>query len=438
MRALGPVNEAEPDSLMQTPDGKQRPNEALRESPRAAARALGEAATALARAFWTAASVLMRALGKLIITTWRLAAALDSALWRASKLIFRKVVNGLAVAAALAAMAFGALLLWLPTRTGRAYSSICGVILIVAVLWIIDELRAGPGAAGADQALMRPPIDEEDPILARIGGRYVHLSEIESAARAGGFLRDGEALTPGSAFERGLVESYVEQRLLARAALDDGLQRSPSVLRQVNAARDRVLAASYMERKVNERVSDDTVERFYRSQRDITQLGDEVRARHILVASGEEAEEIITLLNNGGDFGALARERSLDRATAPLGGEIGWFTRAMMTPAFGRAAFSTEPGRLAAPFQTEFGWHILEVMDRRATHSVPFADVRDRIEEFLRLRTIDQTVKELSEESQVVYYRPEVQPKPVLRSPPDLTAPEVTRTAVERESDTVN
>jgi len=266
-------------------------------------------------------------------------------------------------------------------------------------------------------------VDEDDPILARIDGRYVHLSEIEASARAGGFLRPDETLTPGNAFERELVESYVEQRLLARAALDDGLQRSPTVARKVNAARDRVLAAAYMDAQLRDTVTPEAVERLYRSQSDVTRLGDEVRARHILVATGEEAEEVVALLKGGADFSALAKERSLDRATAPLGGEVGWFTRGMMTPVFANAAFSATPGELAAPFQTEFGWHILEVVDRRATSAVPFSRVRAPIENFLRMRTIESSLRDLEKKSQVVYFRPKEEDETPSAAPPDLSDP---------------
>lgn len=396
---------------METPDGKEFNQDSAKAAVKAAASALGAAAMMLLRAIW-----------KLIITIWRLAAALDSALWRATKLIARKAVNGLFYVLGLAMEAFRSLLLWLPTRTGRAYSAVSGVMLAVASLWIIDELRTGPADA-AGQSLLRPPIDEADPILARIEGRYVHLSEIEAAARAGGFLRTGEALTPESAFQRELVQSYVEQRLLARAALDTGMQRSPQVLRRVNAARDRVLAAAFLDAQIQDAVSPETVERLYNSQRDVTVIGDEVRARHILVETGEQAEDVIARLEEGGDFGAIARTESLDRATAPLGGEIGWFTRAMMAPGFSEVAFSTAVGEIARPFQTEFGWHVIEVLDRRSTRAVPFSEVRDNIAEFLRLRAIDRTLRDLEEESQVVYYMPETGEADDTPPPPDLNAP---------------
>ena len=351
-------------------------------------------------------AIMGRAIWKFIITTWRVATALDSALWRASKLLARKFLEAAIHTTSIAGKALYSLLLWLPTRTGRAYSAVSGFALVIMLLWIVDELRAGPGLGDLTATNARAPVDEDDPILARIGARYVHLSEIEAAARAGGTLQPDERLTSQSAFTRGLVEAYVEQRLLARAALDDGMQRRPTVVRRINAARDRVLAASLVQDRIDSAINDEVVERFYLAQRDVTVLGDEVRARHILVATGAEADEIMAALEAGQSFSALARERSIDRATAPLGGEMGWFTRAMMTPAFSRTAFKAKPGEVAPPFQTEVGWHIIEVIDRRPTQGRSFSQVREDIEAFLRLRIIDDLLKELETQGQVVYFRP--------------------------------
>ena len=418
---------------METPNSSENdtpppepPRKRLRAAMSALAWALVTAVIAVSKAIWAAVVWIARAFGKFSITTWRVAAALDSALWRAVKLLARQAMAGLAYAGRLSVVAFQGLIAWLPTRTGRAYSSLFGAFLVIMGLWVVDLLRSAPSLDPSGSATARAPVDEDDPILARIDGRYIHLSEIEATARAGGFLRPDETLTPRTAYERNLVESYVEQRLLARAALTDGMQRSPSVARRVNAARDRVLAAAYMDAKVRENVTPETIERLYRSQVDVTRLGDEVRARHIVVATGEEAEEIVNLLTGGADFATLARERSIDRATAPLGGEVGWFTRSMMTPVFERAAFAAKPGELAPPFETEFGWHILEVLDRRSTQAVPFSDVRAAIEDFLRMRTIDASLRELEEKSQVVYFRPEERPPAPSISPPDLSDPDLT------------
>ncbi len=397
---------------MDTPDGKSF---AKKKAPKPApaggtARRLLRRAGSLALAgVQIAAVTVLRAIGKFIITTWRLASALDSALWRATKLLAGRFGEAFLRAVSLAWQVIYSLILWLPTRTGRAYSAVSGIALVISGLWIADELRAGSREAEAAGANARAPIDEDDPILARIEGRYVHLSEIEAAARGNGQLAAGERLSPALAFQRGMVEGYVEQRLLARAAQDTGLHRSPGVLRRVNAARDQILAASLIQSRLDRDVTPEKVERFYREQRKIMQIGDEVRARHILVQSEAEAEEVIALLREeGADFARIARERSLDRSTAPLGGEIGWFSRAMMERRFARAAFATPVGEIAAPFQTEYGWHIVEVRGRRPTSAKPFEEVRDDIEEFLRLEVIAQTLRELEDENRVVYYRPEI------------------------------
>ncbi|MEL7490864.1 MAG: peptidylprolyl isomerase, partial [Pseudomonadota bacterium] len=116
---------------------------------------------------------------------------------------------------------------------------------------------------------------------------------------------------------------------------------------------------------------------------------------------------IAELGHAGGDFAQLAKDNSLDRATAPLGGEIGYVTKDMVTPAFAGAAFSTEPGNFAPLFETEFGWHVLEVTDRRPTEGVRLEEVKEPIEQFLRMREIEAALAALEEEKQVTFYRPE-------------------------------
>lgn len=355
----------------------------------------------------SAGRAVIRACGKTIATVWRLAGALDSALWRGVKLGMVTGARGAARSFRAASSAIGDVFAWLPSRAGRSYAAGSGVILVVAALWIVDEIRGAASEQDAFDAIFRPPVDEADPIVARFDGRFVHLSEVEAAAKTSGQLLDNETLTVESAFARELVAAYVEQRLLAKAALEDGLQRDSAVAARLSAARDRILAASYMQSRIDAAVTQDRVRRLYDSQADVTRLGDEVKARHILVATEADARAIIASLEAGGDFGAYARARSLDRATAPLGGEIGWFTKDMMAPSLAGAAFTTPVGAIAPPFASDFGWHVLEVLDRRPTRGVAFAAVEDNIRRFLTLRAIDDTLKTLKAEQDVQYFPPD-------------------------------
>jgi peptidyl-prolyl cis-trans isomerase C len=352
-------------------------------------------------------SLLFRSVWRLIRTVWRLAEALDSALWRGAKLsavtIGRATVSTLRASAA----AFAEVFRWLPSRSGRAYAAGSSIVLMLCALWAADEIRNARAEATSRDSIFRPPLDLADPIVARVDGRFVHVSEVEAAARASGQIQGDEKLSVKAAFERDLVSVYVEQRLLAKAAIDDGLQRAPSVQRRLNAARDRILASTFMEGRIAAAVTPEKIKRLYDSQVDVTRLGDEVKARHILVATEEEAQAIIAEVYAGGDFAAIARARSLDRATAPLGGEVGWFTKDMMTPPFAASAFSTAPGEIAPPFSSEFGWHVLQVLERRPTGGVSFGAVEDNVRRFLTLRTVNQTLEDLKDDEDVVYFEPD-------------------------------
>lgn len=382
---------------MTPPDGHESGSARPRPSRDLIAGGLGLAWRMIARAG--------RAVAKLVATIWRLFGALDTALWRGVCLFFRTIWRWAGRGAGVFLRALADVVDWLPSRSGRAYSALSGIVLVLALLWIIDELRAA-ATAGPDAAegLLVAPVDFDDPILARIEGRYVHLSEVAASARAAGALQDGESLTPATAFKRGFVDAYVEQRLLARAAASEGLQRDPGTAGRLAAARERILAAAFMERRIAASVTDESIKRIYDRNADVTRLGEAIKSRHIVVATEEEARAILDEIAAGADFADIARTRSLDRSTAPLGGATGYLTRDQMTPAFATAAFSTPLGEIAPLFFTEFGWNILEVVDRRRSGAVPFEEVKDGIRNFLTERAIEETLKGLQKEGEVFFF----------------------------------
>ncbi|MCC6790310.1 MAG: peptidylprolyl isomerase [Thermomicrobiales bacterium] len=93
----------------------------------------------------------------------------------------------------------------------------------------------------------------------------------------------------------------------------------------------------------------------------IGQSAEQVHASHILVDTKDLADAIYADLMNGADFAQAARDQSIDSGTAPNGGDLGWFTRGQMVDPFEEVAFTTQAGQISAPFETEFGWHIVLV-----------------------------------------------------------------------------
>ncbi len=100
-------------------------------------------------------------------------------------------------------------------------------------------------------------------------------------------------------------------------------------------------------------------------ERDVPREQEQVMARHILVQSEAEARIALDRLGEGEDWEALAAELSLDESNKTQGGELGWFGRGLMTPAFEEAAFTGEIGTVVGPIETPFGWHLIDIQDRQ-------------------------------------------------------------------------
>ena len=109
----------------------------------------------------------------------------------------------------------------------------------------------------------------------------------------------------------------------------------------------------------------------------------EVRARHILVATEDEAKAILAELKKGTDFAELAKEKSKDPGAAAEGGDLGYFTKDQMVPEFAEAAFKLDKGQVSDPVKTQFGWHIIKVEDKRTKPVPEFDKVKDQVETYV-------------------------------------------------------
>jgi peptidyl-prolyl cis-trans isomerase C len=133
------------------------------------------------------------------------------------------------------------------------------------------------------------------------------------------------------------------------------------------------------------------------------ELGDkEYSARHILVKTEAEAKEIITQLGKGGDFAKIAKEKSLDPGSKEKGGDLGWFSPAGMVKPFSDAVASLKKGEVtAAPIQTQFGWHVIKMVDSRATQVPAYDKVKDGLERTLQQRKLEKMMLGLKEKAKI-------------------------------------
>lgn len=232
---------------------------------------------------------------------------------------------------------------------------------------------------------------------ARVGGAVITVEDVRREARARDLGDDPDALQPGDPAFREALEALIDQRLLALEAVRRRLHETPDARRRLADAEERILGNVLMETAVADAVSDEAVRRVYEEQSRLVPPQDEVRARHILVVSRDEAREVLRQLEDGTDFAALARQVSLDPATRLEGGDIGYFTAAGILPEFARVAFATARGAVSEPFQTEAGWHVLTVIDRRPQPRPSLEEMRPSIVRFLTMQRIDSLLDTIRE-----------------------------------------
>ena len=176
---------------------------------------------------------------------------------------------------------------------------------------------------------------------------------------------------------------YMVNRILAsEAAKKAGLESDADVAKIKAFAERKALQDVYIAKMLMERVREEDVTAYYDKEIKNGPLEEEVRARHILLDNREAADAVVADLENGADFAALAKERSKG-PSGPSGGDLGYFSKQSMVPAFSDAAFKLAAGETSPPVQTQFGWHVIRVADRRNRPVPPLDQVRDQIYQLL-------------------------------------------------------
>ncbi|MGM0396353.1 MAG: peptidylprolyl isomerase [Bacillota bacterium] len=150
-------------------------------------------------------------------------------------------------------------------------------------------------------------------------------------------------------------------------------------------------------------ITEEEVLEYFTQNKDTFNTTEQVNASHILVETEEEANEIVALLNDGGDFAELAAEHSIDQSNASQGGSLGFFGKGQMVAPFEEAAFTLQPGEISEPVQTDFGFHIIKVEDKTEAGEAKLEDVSDEITEALREEKMNTAYSTWYEDVQAKY-----------------------------------
>ncbi|QYF86647.1 peptidylprolyl isomerase [Brevundimonas sp. PAMC22021] len=285
----------------------------------------------------------------------------------------------------------------------------------IVILLAASLAMSACGRGGGDRAP-----EPNDRAVAAVQGQTIWASDVKREAVAQGLIGEGETLDVTSDLFRRVLDEVIDQKLLAREAERRKLDDSPLAERRLEATRERILGDMLVETVVNGAVSEKAVETLYNEQLRLAKSSEEVRVRLILSRTKPEADAVLGILGQGAAFEAVASERSVDEATRFSGGDLGYSTLDVMPQAYADALRDRPAGSVVGPFQTEGGWAVLRVEDRRRETPPTLEQARPQIVRYLTYEGVRQLLEQLRGKAEVDVMLPAdtpVTPRPGASAP---------------------
>ncbi|WP_456415542.1 peptidylprolyl isomerase [Thiolapillus sp.] len=290
---------------------------------------------------------------------------------------------------------------------------------LVISLFLAGALQTSVQAEdGQENAPATTPQPTGPQTLVTINGQ--DITDLE--ALAFNALQGGQNRLDSQQAQVQLLNQLVNTTLLAQQAKKTGVDKLPQVLAALKMADIQVLAEAQVNAFFEQSpVTDEEIKAAYDKKYTAQNL-QEYKVRHILVKEEKEAQEIIDALSKGEDFAKLAREHSQD-ASKDAGGELGWVGRSQVVKPFGDAMAALEKGKhSSAPVQTQFGWHVIDVVDIRTQEPPPLEQVKDQFKLQIRQQKLAQMVTELRKSAKIEVEGAQTAPAAAAGKPADSPA----------------
>jgi len=262
-------------------------------------------------------------------------------------------------------------------------------------------------------------------VLARVNGAEITDEDVKIA------MEDIGSSLPqqieGPARQAYILDYLIDAKLVAQKAEADKMGEGPEFAKKVAYYRDKVRMEDLLGKVAKDAATGTAIQKTYDDVAKQQKPEEEVRARHILVESEPDAQAALKRVTGGEDFAKVANEMSKDPGSK--GGELGWFTKERMVPEFAEAAFKMQPGQISDPVKSQFGWHIIQLEERRQKQFPSLDQVRDQVTRYVVQKSQSELILKLREEAKVDRTEPEKPadaapaPGPESKAPANPSAP---------------
>ncbi|WP_417583558.1 peptidylprolyl isomerase [Pelagibacterium sp.] len=278
------------------------------------------------------------------------------------------------------------------------------VSLTAAPVWAQSE-EAAPAEA-TEQAAPSAPAEPVSPdtVLATVDGVEVTEGDLVLAAEE---LTAELQSIPAEQRRGFLLTVIIDMKLMASAARAEGLDGSEDFTRRMAYLEDQALRRAFFNSIVETQVTEEAIEAAYQELVADFTPEPEVRARHILVPTEEEANEIRAEIEGGREFADAASEYGTD-GTRANGGDLGYFSSGMMVPEFEQAAMALEVGEMSQPVESQFGFHLIYLEDRRLAEAPPLEEVRQQVAQQVLYESYEAAIEDIKSGVEIQIDDPEL------------------------------
>ena len=239
----------------------------------------------------------------------------------------------------------------------------------IAATCLVAALAAGQPAFAQDA----------NTVIAKVNGQDIKQGDLTIAEEE---LGPSLAQMDPATKRENLIAFLIDMKIVAKAAEDKKVADSADFKQKLSFTRNRLLMDSLLANEGKAALTDDAMKKVYEEAIQKVAGEKEVRARHILLPTEDEAKAVKAELDKGADFAELAKKKSKDPGAAD-GGDLGFFTKDQMVPEFSAVAFALEPGKISDPVKSQFGWHIIKVEEKRDRKAPAFDEVKAQVSQFV-------------------------------------------------------
>ena len=255
-------------------------------------------------------------------------------------------------------------------------------------------------------------------VMAKVDGMEITDEDVQIAVDDLGATLPKDLQGPGR--DTYIVDYLTDLKIVARQAEKDKLGDGPDFARRITYFRDKVLMEAMLGKSTKAAVTDEAMKKVYDDAAAKQKAEPEVHARHILLATEDEAKAALKRVQDGEDFAKVATELSKDPGSQ--GGDLGFFTKDKMVPEFAEVAFKLDVGKISDPVKSQFGWHVIKVEEKRTKPFPPFEAVKDQISQYVARKSQSDLIMKLREGVKIERTEP---PAPPAAPPePESAAPD--------------